>query len=139
MNYLLGVIGVILFFAFAPSFLKSLGTRQWRPIHALIIETSMETRTLQDGTRDYAPRLRYRYEVDGKTFYSTALRVVGTSYRDSSYAKTIIQRYPVGKLTNGFVHPKRPQDAVLEPGTEWLAAFASLLGLGFFIASFFLS
>jgi hypothetical protein len=50
---------------------------------------------------------------------------------DPSMARTILQRYPVGKPVTVYYNPARPQQAVLEPGVAGVAWVLPALGLLF--------
>ncbi|MCP4642013.1 MAG: DUF3592 domain-containing protein [bacterium] len=130
-------------------------SKSWPTVTARITRSEMEesekarkrnNRTVYD--RYYKAKIGYEYTVDGQTYTSDRIAVIGAgASKVRRSAETKIQRYPVGKEVNAYYNPEKPSYAILEPGeaglrSGWfLKALGVLLGcvgifLGFFANRF---
>jgi hypothetical protein len=85
----------------------------------------------------YEPRVTYEYAVDGYPRVGRRLRM-GSLATSEADAARIAGDYPVGSAVTVHYNPRRPVDAVLEPGLDkanfWIgtvtAAFVVCVGVG---------
>jgi hypothetical protein len=128
----------------------------FQPVEATILETHVEDVELR-GLLGLAPRVRYRYAVDGRDFEGTLIRwhegmpAGGSPDSDSAppaevvvwsrspgarqQLTTLLRKYPVGARIIAFHDPKEPAKAALvyEPFV------ASSHGTGFWLALAFIA
>lgn len=86
----------------------------------------------------FAPRIRYQYEVQGRSFTSDKIAVGGTLDTSSEQrAAERTRRWPVGATVPVFYNPRNPREAYLKTDAEgaWfiaaVGAVMGLVGLGF--------
>jgi hypothetical protein len=65
---------------------------------------------------DYSVRIRYRYEVDGKSYDNGDIGAADPGYPSESEAAFIQSKYPVGAHVVVHYDPKHPGTSVLVPG-----------------------
>jgi hypothetical protein len=74
----------------------------------------------------YAFHVKYRYEVDGKTYTSATYRKDYKGDDDYGRADRRTRRYPVGERRRCYADPADPQTAMLARQTFWQAFFLLL-------------
>ena len=62
----------------------------------------------------YVPAVRYRYEVEGRTYESTEYSPTMKDTDDLAVASSIVARYQPGRPCECWYDPEHPEDAVLE-------------------------
>ncbi|RLT03615.1 MAG: DUF3592 domain-containing protein [Planctomycetota bacterium] len=93
-------------------------SKSWPTVEGTVTETRVDRSRNPKGGTDESPVVRYRYEVDGKTYHRGKLSLGGavtTSWFES--APSVIARYAVGKPVTVYYDRQHPETAVLEPGT----------------------
>lgn len=113
----------------------------WPRTQGEVLESRVErerSSSTHGSTITFAPRIRYQYEVQGRSFTSDRIAVGGTL--DTSSKKRAAERtrrWPVGAKVPVFYNPRDPSEAYLKPDAEsvWLigaiGAVVGLVGLGF--------
>ncbi len=71
-----------------------------------------------------APRVRYEYEVDGRTYFSHRIDFGGWWS-----AWNVVEEHPVGTTWTVSYDPEDPGRAVLEPGVRGVSVLELYLGL----------
>jgi hypothetical protein len=91
-------------------------------------EMSSHTSTDSDGhtSTTYRADIRFRYEVDGRTYTSDTYRYGVMSTSDHSHAGSVLERYPVDAEVLVHYNPRDPSDAVLEVGVSGMDMFLIL-------------
>lgn len=72
----------------------------------------------------YWPEIRYEYTRDGKPIVGDRIWFIVRGPGEEA-TRSIIAKYPVGKIVPVFVNPNDEYEAVLEKGIPWL--FVALL------------
>ena len=95
-------------------------TKNWVQTPCKVLSTSTDTyeliRLLQRfATTVYAPKIRYQYAIDGKTYEQYSIRPIERSswFLDKDAAHSFVQRLTRQKETVTYVNPKNPSQAVL--------------------------
>jgi hypothetical protein len=130
---------------------NALDSRSWPVASGSIVyaEEHSSTSAVKDSDGEvtsatsYGAPLAYRYEVNGKIYFSNIRTFGALAGASQDWAQSILQRYPSGARVPVFYHPADPNTAVLEPGSSsealWLpgagAAFL-LFGLAAVIVGF---
>jgi uncharacterized protein DUF3592 len=105
------------------------GSEDWPSVQGAILDTSLETSSDSDGRTTYAPRVRYTYEVTGKTYTSDRLFIGGPLYTSwRSPALTTTERYRPGSSCSVRYDPSQPIRSCLEPGAKWYLFLVPLVG-----------
>jgi len=117
----------------------------WPKTTGAILTASVEERWKRNvGSVVFYPRIRYRYEVKGQLYESTALKLSEVWRTSHSEAAAIVARYPLTAPVRVAYHPHRPAVAVLEPGVpdgtvlDLLAGLYLLGGAAIIFSLFFL-
>jgi hypothetical protein len=63
------------------------------------------------------PVLRYRFDVEGKTYEGTLLSHSDEAMQQAD-AEAVVARYPAGSEVTVYFDPSHPKRCVLEPGKE---------------------
>ncbi|TVR47340.1 MAG: DUF3592 domain-containing protein [Planctomycetota bacterium] len=112
----------------------AIASSDWPSVEGVVVSSEVVSSRDSDGNTTYRPNVVYEYEVDGANFVGDRLAFggsVGTSGGGS--ARSVVQRYPVGKVIDVHYRPGHPQTAVLEPGLGFAPFF--LIGFGFIFFS----
>jgi len=97
-------------------------TEHWPSVTGVVRASSVEkfSNADSDGREAtlYEPDIIYDYTVDGKPYSSNeiALDFRSRSYKKSSDAQMIVERYSPGSQIDVYYDPQHPIKAVLEPG-----------------------
>lgn len=89
--------------------------RSWEPVPCEILSSDVESHAGDDGTT-YSVEVRYRYEVDGVSYEGDRYRFLGGSSSGYDSKKEVVDTLPPGTVTQCWVDPEDPSDAVLERG-----------------------
>lgn len=95
-----------------------------------------QVRSVKDSSKKptYYPKVRYQYEVGGKTYICDRLSFAGGEGGDTKIeAQALANRYPSGQKVVVYYDPKHPEKAVLERGLIWKTFMPFLAGLGFLV------
>jgi hypothetical protein len=130
---------------------NALESRTWPVTSGSIVYAEEHSSTSDvensDGEREsvttYGAPLAYRYEVNGKIYFSNIRCFGALTGASQDWAQSILLRYPSGAQVPVSYNPADPNTAVLEPGSSseafWLpgagAAFL-LFGLAALILGF---
>ncbi|HYE78590.1 MAG TPA: DUF3592 domain-containing protein [bacterium] len=89
----------------------------WPTVLGRVTLAAVDEMPTNDGYSNFWIRFAYEYEVDGRRHESSAI-TGATVYQLASQdkAEEILAPYPVGAQVYVFYNPRRPQDAVLQPG-----------------------
>ena len=78
-------------------------------------------------TRSYSAEIEYEFEVDGRTVKGARISVISDQFGSKSWAKTTVQKFPVGTEVKVSYNPAKPEQCVLEPGRWGGAGFLLIL------------
>lgn len=100
---------------------------------------SERTRTQTQSV--FAPLIRYRYVVAGKSYESARITISdGVDSSDSRVAELVVAKYSLNSNAPVYHHPRDSSLAVLEPGVSSGAVAETMIGLVFsvFLGGFLL-
>ena len=130
------LVGVWMMHIGAKDVMRSLQARSWPVVQGTVLSSRVVSRTDEDGTV-YAPEVVYAYRYRGLSYRGSRIwmRKVWSS---SSWAGSIVQRYPPGSSVRVYVQPQNPAYALLEPGLHLSVFLPGMVGLIFIgLALFF--
>lgn len=78
-------------------------------------------------TRSYSAEIEYEFEVDGRTVKGSRIAVISDQFGSKAWAKTTVQKFPVGTEVEVSFNPAKPEQCVLEPGRWGGAGFLLIL------------
>jgi hypothetical protein len=93
-------------------------TLQWPNVEGIIEESSLSSA----GNDDLFPQITFRYSINGETFQDT-LKFSRDITPTQEFAKSYVEKYPVGRQVQVYYDPSQPARATLEPGSgqgDWL-------------------
>ncbi|KIA79766.1 hypothetical protein QR66_14125 [Chromobacterium piscinae] len=89
--------------------------------------------------REYRAVVSYRYQVNGQTYSSSAIRIPDIGFGGSqTLAEDLARRYPANASIPVRYNPAKPEQACLETGAHWSVRAGQLLMLLFAAAGVFL-
>ena len=125
--------GLLLLFIASKNYILGKLSNDWPKTEGKIIRSGsgfIDTDTMQ---KEYFLNIQYHYSVEGKDFTSCRISFKYLSRRTKEAIQEILNRYPLGKKIDVYYNPRRPQMAILEPGTSIKSFIHIMLGV-FFIA-----
>ena len=109
----------------------------WPTVPGKVIssEVERETRTDSDDnvSVNYYPRIRYEYKVEGKTYQSTKYKLLDASTTKKK-AEEFTALFLPGNAVTVHYNPSKPENAVLQPGSQNYLYFFLVLGVALIIA-----
>ncbi len=95
---------------------------------------------VKETINDFTSLVVYKYEVGGKSYSSSEIRVRGTTFKSESEARSFVKKYPAGTEVSVFYQERDPTKAYLEAGLESAhyvmiispVVFTLIMGAGFF-------
>jgi hypothetical protein len=97
---------------------------QWPTVEGEIVESFVSEE--YDEGRCYRPKIRYRYQVNDQE-YTSELTTFKAYWLVRKTAEKMVDRYPVGSRVQVHYNPRRPKQAVLEPGASLPPAVALIV------------
>lgn len=127
------VLGPALFLlvglAFAAFFVvpasRVVASRWWDPVPCEILSSRVVSHSGDDGAT-YSVEVRYRYEVDGRSFQGRRYRFLGGSSSGHEGKQKVVDALPPGSTATCWVDPDDPEQSVLDRGLSWEYLFALL-------------
>ena len=114
----------------------------WPTVPGRITKSQMSVSTHEVRNRDrmqdrrvsnsYSASIVYEFELDGLTRLGSRISVVSDQFGDEAFAKTTLEKYPVGREVTVSYKPGQPEECVLEPG-RWGGVGLLFLFAGGFI------
>lgn len=87
-----------------------------------VVHSELERHSGEDGYT-YGADIHFTYEVEGQRFTNEEYAYGAWNNSDSSGARKMLRKYPVGKTVRVYYNPSDPSDAVLERGVQGMHAF----------------
>jgi Protein of unknown function (DUF3592) len=112
---------------------SALESRRWPVAEGVMISSRLDKSPDSDGGYTYRPDVSYRFTVEGKELVGRRACFgdrISTSL--SSFAERIVRKYPNGAKVKVRYNPRRPENAVLEPGLNGFIISIFLVGIGLF-------
>jgi uncharacterized protein DUF3592 len=98
----------------------------WRPVPAVVIESSERTYRTYKGGSSRSVRIRYLYRADGREYESTRV-YPGPLAATGGDSAELRMRFYVGAAATAFVNPDDPSQAFLVPLRSFLPYLIGLL------------
>ncbi len=115
---------------------KAKASQSWPTTQGVVVAVSIKATTDNDGNDTYTPIVRYRYEVNGKTYESQRLAFGGqTSFSNNFEAEDFLKSYQENAPVTVYYNPANPSEAVLDTSTSsgrsliFLGGFFVFIGL----------
>ena len=112
---------------------KQLASASYKPAPAVVLSSEVEIDRSGSST-SYWPKIRYQYQVDGRTFEGQRYRYFKMSSR--KLAHRVVADHPAGKATEVYYDPKDVREVVLARGVEPNDFFFVLFLIPFHLAGF---
>jgi len=112
-------------------------TLQWPAVEGTIEESKVASESTESN--DLLPHIKFCYSIEHQTFQQV-LKFPGDITPSEEFAKSYVDKYPVGSRVQVYYNPANPEIATLEPGLgkgDWLVLAIGLGTLVFGILLFF--
>jgi len=108
----------------------------WPTTTGKIVESRVDHRRSSSGSRSsssttYHAEIGYTYTVDGNTYDGDRVSFGEYGSSNSSHARSVVRRYPVGQSVEVCYDPADPTSACLEAGVSWSTWFLPGFGAAF--------
>jgi predicted phage tail protein len=133
---IIGIIIMVVGFYFVtyqiPAITSGLQSQSWKTTTATVLSSRWLThhatgdeynQTYEGKGYMHTPEIAYSYTVKGRKFSDTGRRYVND-------IRSIVARYPVGRIVRVTYNPSDPSQSVLEPGVNGMSWFMLAVGLG---------
>jgi hypothetical protein len=96
-------------------------TESWPTVPGVITSSEIDQYD-SDGTTMYSAEINYDFTVDDKPYNGNRISINSGNSSTSSIkeVKKDLQKYPVGAAVTVYYDPELPNNAVLEPGADFL-------------------
>jgi hypothetical protein len=112
-------------------YLRGRASENWPTVTGEVTESGVIIPTGSRGT--YAPRVNYRYQVNGATLMGNRISFDSISRKPFlGMAERVAESYQVSQSVQVYVSPLDPRKSVLEPGAK-LSTYLLILGSGGFL------
>jgi len=130
----IALIGLGLFSLGARNLWRAVASYRWPTSSATIVESTTEITADKDSGTTYAAKIKFQYEVRGRT-YSTDQIYIGQTVGsgDSSEAELRRFRYPLGAKVPVCYNPSDPSIASVHPGFQAEVLWLPGAGLAFLV------
>jgi hypothetical protein len=102
--------------------LKQIAPWRWAESRCTILSSSVDE--TGDEEKPYRPLVRYRYEIDGRSYEGNRLSRSSGSTASFDRARDLAARYPAGSTATCRVDPNHPAVSVLEQSLPWIFVVA---------------
>jgi hypothetical protein len=105
-------------------------------ISRVIKKTSYSSERRRRGynsrTTTYNPKIRYQYQVGGRSYKSNQISYLTNDYSGWKRANDLVKQYPKGRKVTVYYDPAKPSESVLKRGgsSSAIVPFAIGAGLG---------
>lgn len=100
----------------------------WSQASGQVTACEVDSETDDSGT-NYFPRIRYAYEVDGRSYQGGEYAIDPTGWSSKERVEEVIAKYPKGSSITVHYSPSTPKASVLHPGMPWLVISVFLIGM----------
>lgn len=104
---------------------RQMQAESWPTVAGEVTRSEVESSSDSDGTT-YSAEISFRYEVSGQPYEADTWRFGAWGSSDSSEARDVVKRYPVGQSVEVRYNPDDPASAVLEAGVQGMDLFLLL-------------
>lgn len=141
--YLLGIgiflmlIGGVFGWLMWRSYGNAVTTRHWDEIPCLIIQSEVESRTVDRISTEYSWAVEYQYQVGEEIFVSRKSTMRGAKWtKEIENAEERVKEFPVGSERVCYVNPEKREQSILIHDTKaagytiWFPGLFAIGGLG---------
>jgi len=129
------LVGVVTLGIAAIDSIRGFRARHWAILEAVVLDRGIKTHR---GRRNwFVPTVRYRYQVEGRTYESNRIMFGHLSTTDRNDAERFMSYFEIGRPVPVYVSPVHPHVSVVKPGVDnqmWFrivwASFAAFIGAG---------
>lgn len=99
--------------------------RHWQPIPAQVLDAQLRKHADTDGGTTYQALTRYRYETGGKLYEGQRIGLDVRSGADNvgdwqeNWYRTLQHARQTGASITVWVHPQKPEQALIDPSVRW--------------------
>ncbi|UMB59825.1 DUF3592 domain-containing protein [Lutibacter sp. A80] len=106
----------------APMVEEAEASKNWPTTLGVITFSDISQHTNNDGNNMYASTINYNYTVANKSYVGDRISLSSSGASTSSIreVKETLKTYPVDTQVNVYYDPEFPNNAVLEPGADFL-------------------
>ncbi len=146
--YLAGVgmavalVGALFVYLLWNSYVKAMGTREWREVSCLVIVSKVMERSEKIAANKYSWGIEYIYDFEGRGYQSDLHTLRASKWTsDRGGVEELMRSYPEGERAVCFVNPERPGQAILEHDSKgavysiWFPMLFVVGGLGITVSS----
>jgi hypothetical protein len=139
---LLGIAIIVMGLYFAvnqiPAITTGLQSHSWSVTTATVLSSGWLTHhaTGDEYNQEYegkgythTPEITYSYTVKGRKFTGARSQLGDTGRRYVNEIRSVVDRYPVGRVVRVTYNPRDPSQSVLEPGVNGMSWFMLAVGL----------
>jgi hypothetical protein len=131
------VVGVLMIARGLGGWYLSLASSAWPSTSGTVIVSDVQANSAAKGGEFYRVRVEYRYEVGGNEFVGNCLFFGDWVEVPMSFmARRYTDRYRQGSKITVFYDPRKPWNAVVEPGVHGLILYGCLGGFVFALFGF---
>lgn len=123
--------GITLYFGIQ-NLIRSKQSTEWPTVVGIVKISDVEYSRSSDGPGTHHANVQYDFIINGTTYSGDEVAYGDYGSSNSSHARKIVNRYPVGKEVKVYYLPDDPYECVLEPGTKLQAWFLPGFGMIFF-------
>jgi hypothetical protein len=124
------IVGVTVFGFGVCQYMRAQDSSNWPSAMGKVIYSDVERRSDEDGTT-YSAEVEYEFTVADQLLSGNLIKFGEVNTSNSSHARRIVNRYPVGSEVRVFYDPNDPYLSVLEPGVHASTYFVPGFGLVF--------
>ncbi|MDP2654630.1 MAG: DUF3592 domain-containing protein [Candidatus Omnitrophota bacterium] len=112
---------------------ESRSSASWSPAEGRVVSSKVSAQTIHrrgaDGI-EFKAEVIYEYVADGVRHTSSRVRWGGENFLSREDAEAFLQGYPMGKTVTVHYNPRKPDQAILENGSEDTGVLYLVTGFG---------
>lgn len=126
------LIGLVISYFTYSLLINSFESKNWPKKEGVILSSEFVSSIDSDKKPIYTAEILYEYYIENIKYVGNSVTVGGLTYTSNpNYAQLLINKYQKNTKVEVFYNPKNPEQAVLEPGFNWLASLPFLIGIIF--------
>jgi hypothetical protein len=91
-----------------------LEAQKWPGTSGIVLESTIQSDSSQNGEITFGPKVVYEYQVAGKKFTSDQLALVEIDTANENAARAKAEKYPAGSPVTVHYDPRKPNMAFIE-------------------------
>jgi len=131
------LVGIALLILGTVTYMTGTASKEWPTVQGTMLVSEVESRTSTTGggpgrtsstSTSYAPRVEYRYEVDGEAHTGTRFELLERGEGKRAEIEAKLEQFRQGAQVAVYYDPDDPTKSVLKPGTPDAMGIPFLLG-----------